>query len=277
MGAAIDAFGLTGGALKRNPVLVGAALVVAVASAISGVASNAIPVVGALVGLVFFFVEPFLAAGYLGMANAAVDGDTGFGTFVDAGSEHYLRLLGARLLTAAATFVYVLVLAIVLVFVVGLGAGSLGGTGAGGPEPGALLGALGAVAAVVVVLSLVVFLVAGFLIQFHPAAIVMAEAGIVESFRYSYTLATDNFLSALGYSVLVAVVGALISGASLLVGGGGVLASASAVGGVADSPTGAMATGLAALGVVNLLGTLFSVAVLRTYYVSFVRSVTGTA
>jgi len=276
MGAAIDALGLTGDALRRNPVLVAGAAILALGATVSQVASNLIPLVGGLLGLLYLFVEPLLTGGYLGMANQAVDGDTGLDGFVQNAKDNYLRLLGARLLVFGVAIV--VAIALVIVFAV-LGAGILGSldTAAGG-EPGSAVGAAaGAASLAILGLFLVVvllFLLVAFLLQFYEAAIVLADAGVIESFRYSFQLVRDNVVSALGYSVLVVVASIVFQVLTLVAGGGGALLALASAG---ETPGNvAIGASFGIFAVTVFVSTLLSVLLFRTYYVAFVRSVTET-
>jgi hypothetical protein len=278
MGATIDALGVTGDALRRNPVLVAGAAVLAVGTTVSQVSSNLVPLLGGLVGLLYFFVEPLFTGGYLGMANQAVDGRTNFDAFVQNAKDNYLRLLGARLLLLAVFLAFGIVLVIVSA-VVGAGIiGSLGEAG-GGADPGQVAGLAGAAGLAFLGIFLVaglLFLVAAFLLQFYEAAIVLADAGVVESFKYSYRIVADNVVSALGYSLLVVVVSLALQGVTLVAGGGGFVLAAAQGGAGSDPGTASLGAGIAIFTAVTAVVTLVSVTLLRTYYVAFVRSVTGT-
>lgn len=216
---AISALSRTGDALQRNPILFAAGAIVALEGAVVSTGYQ-LPVGGVLVGgflsLVFLFVEPFLAGGLLGMGSGALGGSTDFDRFVDAGKEYYTRLLGARLLTIGVTIAYWLVGAVVMVVLVVFVAGFQGGSGgpaAGAPSPTPGVDPL----ALVLLLGGALFFVllyyaAGFLVQFHPAAIVLEDEGLIDSFKRSYRVVRSEPLSALGYSVIVRFLGTVIGG-----------------------------------------------------------------
>jgi hypothetical protein len=109
---AIDAFDVMTDAVSRNPILLGAAAVIGVASTVLNTAGQ-IPLVGLLVGLLYFLVEPYLAGGFLGMANQAVSGDTSFDDFTTSASDHYSDLLVARLVVAIPFVIYLVLVSLV--------------------------------------------------------------------------------------------------------------------------------------------------------------------
>lgn len=285
MGAAIDAFGVTTDAMKRNPVLLGAAALVGVGGTVLGASGQTpIPLLGLLVGLVYFFFEPLLAGGYLGMADEAVDGETNFDTFVESAKENYTDLLVARLLVAVPLYVYAFVVGIVGVFVLAMGGAAMGmsGTAAAGgsSDPTSMLGALGLVTVLFVLVAILIPIVPGFFIQFYPAAIVVGDAGAIESFTHSFKLVKSNVPSVLGYSAVVFVVG-LVGLVPALLSGGGQQLTQTFLQGATESPAAGLAGGFLVRILVFVVAFFFVktllVFVLRTYYVSFVRSVTDTA
>lgn len=285
MGAAIDAFGVSADAMKRNPVLIGAAAVIGVGAAVlSG--SGQIPFLGLVVGLGYFFVEPFLAGGYLGMANSAVDGEATFGDFTEHGKANYTDLLVARLVVAVPMIVYIV--AVVIVFSLVFGIAMMGAAGATGTEGGSgaagMLGALGIVSFVVLGVALLLPLIPGFFVQFYPAAIVIGDASALDSFKYSYKLVRSNLSSAAGYTLVATVIGVVVFfvnfSVSLVSGaGGGVtqMAMEGATDNVAAGMAGSFLVQLVIIAAATFVVKTIVVFVLRTYYVSFVRSVTGTA
>lgn len=277
---ALDAFDVMTDAVSRNPVLFGAAAVIGVASTVMNAAGQ-IPLVGLLVGFLYFFVEPFLAGGYLGMANEAVSGETSFGTFTEAGKENYGDLLVARLLVAAVLIAYLVVVTVLAAFVVGMGvAGATGGAGGEPTLSSSAMSAIGVLGIVVAVGAFVAYAVPYVFLQFYPAAIVIGDAGPVESFRYSFALVKANFVSVLGYTAIAFALGLLLLVPTIL--GGQSQVAARALGRAAtDSVAGGVVSGFLTRIVVFVATFVvvktIVVAVVRTYYVSFVRSVTGTA
>jgi hypothetical protein len=283
---AIDAFRVTGDVLSRNPVLLGGAAVIGVgAMTLQAFNSLPVPFLGLLVGLLYFFVEPLLAGGYLNMANEGVDGDAGFDDFTDGARENYVDLLAARLITFAPFLVYSLVAAVV--FFVVAGVAMVGAAGGPGADPGAgsdaMLGALGIVSVVFGVVLFGLPLIPGFVIQFYPAAIVVGDASALESFKYSYRLVREYPVSALGYTAVAALLGlvgfAVTTGVALLTGAGGSALQTALAGsseGAAVGMAGSILLQVVALSITALLVRTALVFVGRTYYVSFVRAVTGT-
>lgn len=203
---ALQALRETVRALADSPVLLLGGLVYAlVVAPQTALAIAGVPLLPTIVQILTFFVTPFVLAGVVGLAAAALDGGARFETFVDVGKRRYLPLLVGNLLEFGITFligVVVLVVGIVLLLVVGVGAFALGGGSGGGPG-------LGAVALVAVVaLPLAALVAAVFLfVQFYPIAIVYDGADSVEGFRRSYRLVRENLVPALGYSVVVLLAG----------------------------------------------------------------------
>lgn len=192
--------------LARNRVLFVAAFV----SALVGSAGNAVQYLGppALVGILSFavsavllFVTPFVEGGLYGMAEEGLIGRTSFGTFLAEARANYLRLLAGRfLLVGVLIAVYVAVVLVVLLVLFGLGAVGMATGGVGDFGPAILV----VVALLVVFLTLVV-LTPLFLLQFYGPAIVVTDSGVVESFRRSYRLVRDNWVSVLGYDAVLVV------------------------------------------------------------------------
>lgn len=278
MGAAIDAFGVMVDAVKRNPLLFAGAGVIGIASTVLNT-SGQVPLLGLVVGLLYFFVEPFFAGGYLGMANSAVDGEATFGDFLSSGKENFGDLLVARLVVAVPFIVYaIVVVTLVGIFAFGASMG-LGGAGSLGFDPTAALAAAGIVGLVVFGGAFVLFAVPFVLLQFYPAAIVIGGADALDSFKYSFELVKANPLSALGYTAFAFVLGLVLVVPGVLGGGGqvvGRLLGESAVGTDGGIVTGFVG-GLVVFGLSFVVLKTLVVFVVRTYYVSFVRSVTGTA
>jgi hypothetical protein len=280
---AIDAFDVMTDAVSRNPILLGAAAVIGVASTVLNTAGQ-IPLVGLLVGLLYFLVEPYLAGGFLGMANQAVSGDTSFDDFTTSASDHYSDLLVARLVVAIPFVIYLVLVSLVGGLIVGLGAMGMGGGTGTGTEPTAaspeLMGAVGVIGLVVLLAAFVIYAIPFFFLQFYPAAIVIGDADPMESFKYSYKLVKANIVPALGYTAIAFVAGLVLLVPSILSGQGQVVGRA--LGQAAtDSAAGGFVSGffarLVVFAVTFLVCKTLVVGVLRTYYVAFVRSITGTA
>ncbi|MDS0295953.1 hypothetical protein [Halogeometricum luteum] len=191
-----------GGALRRNPILAGVMLLVLLVQLPTQFAQLMAPTGAIVVSLgsilVTVFVTPFVFAGLVGMAEEALDGDTGFGTLVEAGKKHYASMLGAYLLV----FVGVVALAFVGVAVVG-GLGVAVSPAAAGAGPLANAGVL--VAATLA--FLLVLFVPLFFVQFYGQAIVLDDEGFLGGFERSVSLVRRNLASVFGYTVLTFGVG----------------------------------------------------------------------
>lgn len=273
MGAAIDAFGLMIESIKRNPVLVAGALVVVLFSAFATAVSQ-IPLLGLLFAILFFFVEPFFTGGFLGMVDDAVDGTTELRDFVDHGREHFVSLLAARLVVAVPTLVYaVLVMVVGGVVLFTRSRPEAMPARAGASDLGLLVEfakVYPAVTAVVLVGTLV-YLVPLVVVQFYAAAIVVADADALESFRYSYRLAKAHPVSVLGYTAATFAIGliGLLPRLARSTAEGMLTAESSLL----AAMLGAFVVYMVAFVLVNWVVTLVG----RTYYISFVRDVTNTA
>lgn len=225
--AALPAAERTLRTVVQNPLLLVAALPIAIGSGLVSAGSQ-IPVAGAVLGVLFglgfFVVEPFLAGGLLGVSRDALAGDAALEAFIRHGKRVYLRLLAARLAQVLLTLIFFgaffVAVAILVIALVGIGSLTSG-------SPEAAIGALGILGIVFLVGGFIVITVTyyliGFAIQFHPAAIVVEDADLVESVKRSVGVVRANPLSALGYSVLVAVVsgaiGAIPAGYIAITGG----------------------------------------------------------
>lgn len=259
-------------AVVRNPILLVAALLLAVGSG-AVAATSQIPIVGVflslLLGIVFFFVEPFLSGGLLGMSHEALEDDTSFETFTRTGKRVYLRLLAARLAEWALSLVYfgVTALLVIVLLVVFLGVGSSISDNPEGAIGAGLLGV--ALIGGVFLALLIVYYLLGFLVQFHPAAIVVEDATLIDSLQRSFDLVTANPGSAIGYSLLVAIVSGTIGAIPF--------GYVTVTGGVIDIIAQENPEALLGLGVVNaviyfgifvVVQTLL-IPLLRTYHVAF--------
>lgn len=225
MGAAIRAVPKTFSAINADPTtLLGAAVVSGIGSVVLGFVLGLIPVVGPILNAVF--VTPLFAAGFIAVANAAMEGDSSFDDYVSGISDNYLSMVGAYALLMGIMLVFVLGFVVVVALIVGFGSMSGGGAAA---EPSAAaasnLAAIGGVAIVMILLgSLFMFLVFAAL-QFIDVSIVVGDESAFSSFKRSVGLFTSAPISVLGYSLLRGVLGAAIVGVpTLLVGGAAVTA-----------------------------------------------------
>lgn len=195
-------------ALKRNPVLIVAGLVIALVNVGVLAATTLAPATAGLVmgpaSLVVQLVAIFFVGGAYAMADESLDGRTRLGTLVSAGKEHYVTLLGATLLfvaVSAAVFTFVGIVAVVVVIAVGIGFGSMGGIGAGGGG----LAVLGGLALVFLALYLLGF-VAMLFLQFYAPAVVVSGEGAIDALKRSYAVVRHNLLSTLGFDAIIATV-----------------------------------------------------------------------
>lgn len=244
MGAAIDALTDVGTFLKHNPVILAVGWVASVTILMANAVLGQIPLLGQLLSV---FLGPVFLAGMLGTIYAGRDGSASTSDFVESLRSHYLRLLGGSLVVGGVMLVVGVGGLLATVFAMSFGSTTGRGTG-----PAAMVGAaLIPLLAIGVVLGLFYTVV-----QFFDVAIVVEDAGVVESFRRSVELLAAAPLSVLGYTVLRAVVGALFVFAPLVV-------VASAVGGVVSAASAGSGLdgllGAAGLAVVALLLVWFLV------------------
>jgi hypothetical protein len=266
-------------AIVRNPILLVVALALAIGSG-AVAASSQIPLVGFLVsivfGIIFFFVEPFLAGGLLGMGREALAGETELETFPDEGKRVYLRLLAARLaewIISLVLFGALFVVAVLLLIVL-VGIGSL----SDGSET--IIGALGLVGLLLIAglfgLTFLIYYAVGFLIQFHPAAIVVDDVDLVEGLQRSVDLVKENPIGALGYTVLVVVVSGTIGAIPVVY----ITITGSVVEVIAqENPEALLGLGLLNAGIYFGLFVVIQTLLLpflRTYHVAFYLDETGT-
>ncbi|EMA41459.1 DUF7847 domain-containing protein [Halococcus hamelinensis] len=273
----ISAVSSAGAALRRNPIIFAAMVVVVGVSLLSTVVqflpiAND-PLVSSLLSMaislvVTVFVYPFVEGGIIGMAHEGVVGRTGFGTFLSEGRENYVGLLLANILLFAifiATGIVYLIVSVVIALVAGF---AVGGGGGGGFAGGVGLGA-GLVFTGISALLIIGLLLVPFFLQFYQAAIVVDDAGVTDSFRRSAGLVRANFAKTLGYNVIALLVN-LVSVIPILyyvvtqVSVSDAPANAAANGFLGTSPSGGLVF-FVAWGVLSFLIGAF----LRTYYVAY--------
>jgi hypothetical protein len=189
------------GALRRNPVVFAPVLAWTLVQVPELVVRGVNPSLASALPLgrsaLLVLVTPFVHAGLVGMADEALDGDASLATFVRAGREQYLPVLGVYLVVLAANSV------LGIVAVVGGLVGLVFVLGDGGS---AVYAAVGAVA----VLWLAVALAVLFLVQFYAHAIVVEGVGAVDGIKRSVALVRRNLLRTFGHSVVGAVAGAVV-------------------------------------------------------------------
>lgn len=193
------------GAIKRNPMIVGLVFAYVLASgAVSGLQAVD-PLLASLGILVLYLFVPFFLGGIIGTIHEGLDGRTSLGRFVDAGTSSYLPLLGGGLLFGAVTVVLYFVVGVVAFFIGIIAIAGIGSAGASG------LGGLSVAAMVLLALlglgTLAISLVPLFVLQFFPAAVVVDDLGLVDSFKRSGGVVRRNFLSVLGFDALAFLIG----------------------------------------------------------------------
>jgi hypothetical protein len=191
------------------------------------------------------------------------------GDFTAGISEHYLPLVGATLVLGVGFFVLFLGLTIVSAFVIGFGS-SLSS------DPTGMLGA--ALIPVLVIFGL--FALLAFLLQFFDVAIVADDAGVFGAFSKSLAVFKTAPISALGYSVLRALIvgGIMFLPIALFftVIAGGSMAASPMGGGM--SSTASDALGLSAIIFFALWGLVLvplAQVIGYTYHVAFYNRVTS--
>lgn len=201
--AVFTAFRKVPTAIRRNPVLVGLFGVLGLLQTPPVIAQAISPIVTLAVSLAFMvvslFVAPFVHAGVIGVVDESLTGRTRLRTFLDAGKRNYVSILGAYLLLVAA-FAAFGILTVVGVVMAGVSVGVTGATGSGG-----ILVLLGVLALVGLAFAALVLFT-----QFYGQEIVLNDASAIGGLKGSVSLVRDNFVSVLGYSVLIAVVGSVL-------------------------------------------------------------------
>jgi len=214
--AVLNALRRTPGALQRNPVLFVPILVIMLFQVPQLVLQSINPILASVaslgLSLVFMIVIPFFQGGIIGMADEALDGRTSLDSFVREGTSNYVSLLVAYLVLLAVN----IAIGIVGFFVALIGGVALFANGGEGPNFVAF-----AIVGVIVALFVLAYLVVVFFIQFYGQAIVIDDLGAVDGLKHSYAVVRGRLVSALGYSVLVGILGGLAGGvfaiASMLV------------------------------------------------------------
>lgn len=196
--------------IARNPVLIIVAAAIAIVQLPQAVFQSSEPsiytVVSGVVSLLGLAVIPFVHAGLLAMAAEALDGQTRLGTLRDAGRSNYLSMLLGTLGFVAIVLVYLfgvifglLTVSFLVLVAVAAASGGISGT---------FLVVLGLGAA----LALVGYLAIVLSLHFFGHAIVLDDASVGDAFRQSYGLVRRNLASAVGYGLLLLLVGGLLTG-----------------------------------------------------------------
>ena len=233
--------------LLRNPVLFVPVLLLTLLQTPQLLLQSSAPILASVVSLaisaLFLVVTPFVQAGFIGMADEALDGRTSLSTFVAAGKANFVQVFLVYLVLVGVNLALGILVFLAAVFgVVGV---SLGG---GGSNTALLV-----VAALVAVAVVLAYLLLVFLIQFYGQAIVVDGFDALGSITHSYALVRRNLASVLGYTLFV---GVLAGGFGLVVGISSAITAPAA-------PTDPFAVGLPSLGAVAgsallvVVGTLF--------------------
>ncbi|SFR94349.1 hypothetical protein SAMN05216559_1505 [Halomicrobium zhouii] len=182
------------GSLKRNPVI----WILVFAYSLAGAGLSALQVIDPWLVLagsaVFLFAVPFYLGGIIGTLEEGLHGRATVGRFFSAGTSNYLSIFGGTIVLGIVTFVLYFVVGfvglILSIFVLGFG------------SMADVTSAAVAVLLVGVLLSLLVVLLPWFFLQFFPAAVVVDDLGLVDSFKRSGSLVKNNFLSVVGFDLL---------------------------------------------------------------------------
>lgn len=255
------------GALGRNPLIFAVVAAFGLIQAPQLLAQTIDPLLASLLSLVLsvvmILVIPFVQAGLVGMADEALDGRTEFGTFLQAGKQHYLSVLGAYLVVVAISSA----LGIVGFF------GSLFGGLLAFSADGTGVVALALIGLVLLVVTLA-YLVVIFFLQFYGQAIVLDGASAVDGLKHSVGLVRRNLASTAGYTLVVMVVSGIVG---VLAAIPSVMLQSSVSAGQAGAPPTSMTSptlslaAAAALTVVYAVGTALVGGTLLTYSVAFYR------
>lgn len=256
------------GALGRSPVIFAVVGAFGLLQAPQVLAQTVDPLLASLLSLVlsgvYIFLIPFVQAGLVGMADEALDGRTELGTFVRAGKEFYLSVLGAYFAIFALSMVLGFVAVIAAIF---------GGVAAFAGDTTRVVTL--AIVGVVLLVVLIPYLLVVFFVQFYSQRIVLDGASAVEGLKSSVGLVRENLLQTAGYTAIVVVASGLLGGAAGVLS---VVAQQQSAGGGAP---GAMATLSlpAALGLVlvYVVGGAVVGSVMLTFSVAFYREIRGNA
>lgn len=263
MGAAIDAIGDSGRALRNSPILLVGAAMTGLLFLVGAVVIF-IPLVGHFAYSVL--IVPVGLVGLVAMTNAALEGGASLGDYTGGVSDHFGDAVVAYLVIVVVQFV---VLLLSLVIAVALGVALLSTAIPGEPgqppaDPGAVAGAsIGFLAFLAFVAFLLVVL--GLIQAFLDVSVVVGGRGGVEAVRDSVRLILGAPISTVGYLfgrtlvTLVAAVPILL----LFVAGTGI-----------DGAMGATAASGPLAGIAYLLGVLLlplPFAVSYAYHVAYYR------
>lgn len=234
MGAALDAIGDVGTALRRSPTVIAAAAIAGLILLV-GALLTFIPLVGQLIYSIL--IVPVVLVGLVAMVDGAIQDGAGLGAFVDGMREHGPNAIGAYAIMfviqvgTIVVFTLVAVAAGIGVFsaLTALNPGEAGG-GMGAPAGGSLL-----VFSVLLLAILLVAAILGLIQTFLDVAVVIGGQTGMDALREAVAVITDGPLSTLGYLLvrgIVTLVAAIVP-LGLFVGGVAVMA-----GGVGEGSVG---------------------------------------
>ena len=189
------------GALKRNPIIVALVFAYSLLGAGAGSVQIVDPLLVYPAILVLYLFIPFFLGGVIGMVHDGLAGRTSISRFLEAGKSNYLSLFGGGLVLGVITFVLYFVVGIIgfILAIFILGAGSMAGV----TSASVVVLAIGAL------IGLLVVLLPWFILQFFPAAVVVDDQGLIDSFKRSGGIVKSNFLSVLGFDALAFLIGLL--------------------------------------------------------------------
>lgn len=207
MGYAISSLSESVGTVAEHPILVLGIGLTAVVGMVLTLVISYIPFIGFFVS---WIVPAIMLAAILTMAREGIRGAPNIGHLFDGISENAGSMLGAFALLFAVYFVVSIVFVILgfVLFFAGMAnmdpAATAGSPGAGPPTE--TLGALGFGFIALIGVFTLGGLVVGAIIQFFDAAIVVGDAGALDSFKQSWGVFSSNPLSVIGYTVLRGII-----------------------------------------------------------------------
>jgi hypothetical protein len=195
MTAVVPAFRDGANALRSNPVLLFAGLLLAAGSQLQHVGEAVeSPPLEVGVSLAWLLVFPFVLGGFLGLARTALEGTaTSLGEFVSAGRTYY-----GRILLGTVAFVLLVVVTLFVLGALGFVFGVVGMLAFAAMDETAAFAMVLATGIGWVLLLLVVVL----FVQFYDVAIVVEDAGVTDAFRRSVRLVRSNLTSVIGFSLV---------------------------------------------------------------------------
>lgn len=190
--------------LRRNPLIVGLVLVYSTVGAAISSLQSIDPLLVYPAYFALLFVIPFFLGGIIGTIHDGLRGRSTLNRFVSAGTSGYLSIFGGGVLLMVVSGLLYFVVFLVGIFVAAfaLGMSGMGTTGLGGLSGGAT-----ALAAIVSLLGLLLIVLPWFVLQFFPAAVVVDDLGLVDSFKRSGGLVKTDFLSVLGFDAIAFLIG----------------------------------------------------------------------